>query len=473
MSTDLISGLPSEATTRRDLLRRTACGFGHIALLGLLNESTAAAADATLAPKASHFSAKAKRVIFLFLHGGVSHIDTFDPKPELDRMHGKPLPFKQPLQFAGTLGKLLKSPWSFRHYGESGLPVSELFPNIGSVIDDICLIRSMHCEQVDHGGAILQLHTGSAVFPRPSMGAWIAYGLGSENRDLPGFVTIAPPVMHGGTQNYGAAFLPAAFQGTAYGDSRTPMTSAGIRNLRRAEARVDLQRQQLDFIRRANLAHAEKKAEDSRLAARIEAFELAFRMQMAAPDAVDISKESNHTRDLYGIGGGPTDNFGRQCLLARRLVERGVRFVQCSHSYKWDQHGGLRGGHQTNAAEVDRPIAGLIRDLKQRGMLDDTLVVWGTEFGRTPAAEGTDGRDHNPYGFTLWMAGGGTKGGIAYGATDEIGYKAVENRVSMYDLHATILHLLGMDHTKLTFRHAGRDFRLTDVHGEVVRDLLA
>ncbi|MCC6492783.1 MAG: DUF1501 domain-containing protein [Pirellulales bacterium] len=467
------------ALSRRQLLQRTACGFGHLALLAMLNGNAAAAphdfsSEANpLQMRPPQFGGRARRVIFLFMHGGVSHLDTFDPKPELDRMDGKPLPFDRPRQFAQT-GNLLRSPWSFNRYGESGLPVSTLLPHVGSVIDEICLIRSMHVEQVDHGGAILQLHTGSAVFPRPSVGAWISYGLGAENEDLPAFVTIAPPMMHGAQQNYGSSFLPTCFQGTAIGDFKTPMTKAKISNLQRAEPTDRLQRMQLDFIQDANRSHLAGSPPESRLEARIESFELAFRMQAEAPDVLDLSHETPATQRLYGIGGGATDNFGRQCLLARRLIERGVRFVQCSHSYKWDQHSNLRAGHEGNAREVDLPIAGLVTDLKQRGLLDDTLVVWGTEFGRTPVCEGPgDGRDHNPYGFTMWLAGGGVRGGIAYGETDELGYKAVKDRVSMYDLHATVLHLLGIDHTRLTYRYNGRDFRLTDVHGEVVHQIMA
>lgn len=464
--------------TRRDLLRSTACGFGQVALLSLLQDvGRAATASASmgnpLALRDSHFVPRVKRIIFLFMHGGVSHIDTFDPKPKLAQLDGQPLPFDMPLQFASKTGNLMRSPWRFRRYGESGLEVSDLFPHVGSMVDDICFIRSMHVEQVDHGGAILQLHTGSAVFPRPSMGAWVTYGLGSENQNLPGFVTISPPMMHGAQQNFGSAFLPAAYQGTAIGDFKTSMKEAKIRNLVPAEPTTDLQRQQLDFIQTQNRRHAAHAAVDSRLEARIEAFELAFRMQMEAPNTLDVDAESAATLKLYGIGQEPTDNFGRQCLLARRLVERGVRFVQCCHSYKWDQHGELRKGHTNNAAEVDRPVAALLSDLKQRGLLQDTLVVWGTEFGRTPIVEGSDGRDHNPYGFTMWLAGGGVRGGIAYGATDELGYFAVEKRVSMYDFHATLLHLLGLDHTRLTYRYNGRDFRLTDVHGRVIEAILA
>ena len=466
--------------SRRDVLRNAACGFGHVALLGML-QSIGKAVELTdhqnpLACREPHFPATAKRVIFLFMHGGVSHIDSFDPKPKLTELSGQPLPFKTPLQFAvKPQGNLLPSLWNFKQYGQSGLPVSDLFPHVGSVVDEICMIHSMHVDQVDHGGAILQLHTGSAVFPRPSMGAWVLYGLGTENQNLPGFITISPQLIHGVTQNYGAGFLPATFQGTPYGNASVPMAQARLQNLARAEQSVASERLQLDWIRAANERHRQHANDDSRLDARIAAFELAFRMQMEAPDVVDLSRESADTLQAYGIDGGPTDNFGRQCLLARRFSEKGVRFVQCSHTYKWDQHSDLQTKHGQNAIEVDKPIGALIRDFKSRGMLQDTLVVWGTEFGRTPTTEGAggNGRDHNPYGFTMWMAGGGVKGGISHGATDEFGYYAIEKRVSMYDLHATILHLMGFDHTKLTYRHAGRDFRLTDVQGSIIQEILA
>lgn len=463
--------------TRRQLLQRTACGFGHTAMLALLHEQAEADSSQTagvpLAAKPPHFAPRAKKIIFLFLHGGVSHVDTFDPKPELDKRHGEPLPFKQQLQFAGQLGNLLRSPWKFQQHGKSGLPVSELFPQIATCIDDVCFVRSMKVEQVDHGGAILQLHTGSAVFPRPSVGAWVVYGLGTENQDLPGFVTISPPSIHGAAQNAASGFLPAAFQATPIGNATASMKNATIRDLSRAEQTGDLQRLQLDLIQKGNRRHRDRVAQDSRLDARIESFELAFRMQASAPDALNLEQETQATHAAYGVDDGPTDNFARQCLLARRLVERGVRFVQCSHTYKWDQHGDLKNGHENNAREVDQPIAALLKDLKQRSLLDDTLVVFATEFGRTPMAQGKDGRDHNPYGFTMWLAGGGVKGGTAYGATDEFGYHAAENVVTMYDLHATMLHLLGLDHERLTYRHAGRDFRLTDVHGRVIDELIA
>lgn len=455
--------------TRRTLLQRAACGFGHVALLGLLESAAAAESPGRPAP---HFAPRAKRVIFLFMHGGVSHVDTFDPKPKLAEMHGKPLPIETPLQF-NQVGNLMASPWQFQQYGECGHPVSSLFPHVGNIVDEICFIHSLHVEQVDHGGAILQLHTGSAVFPRPSMGAWINYGLGTENSNLPGFMTISPATFHGAQQNYGSAFLPASYQGTPIGAGNIPMTRASIKNLNPQMGADALQRLELDFVQEANRRQFAHDPTDLRLEARIETLELAYRMQMEAPEVLSIDDESPATYNLYGIDGSPTDNFGRQCLLARRLIENGVRFVQCSHTYKWDQHSDLRNGHSNNALEVDRPIAALILDLKQRGLLEDTLVIWGTEFGRTPVAEGTDGRDHNPYGFTMWLAGGGVRGGLSYGATDEFGYFATEGRVSMYDFHATLLYLLGIDHTRLTYRYAGREFRLTDVHGEVVSNILA
>lgn len=460
-------------STRRQLLQTTACGFGHTALLALLQSGTASAASVSpLSVKPTHFRPRANNVIFLFMHGGVSHIDTFDPKPKLDAMHGQPLPFKQPLQFSANVRNLLRSPWRFRRYGESGLPVSDLFPHVARHMDDICVIRSMKVEQVDHGGAILQLHTGSAVFPRPSLGSWVVYGLGSENQDLPGFVTLSPPTIHGAGQNFDSGFLSAAFQGTPVGNAGIPVKDAKIRDLQPAEASSKRQRMQLDLIQQLNRDQQRRVADDSRLEARIEAFELAYRMQSSAPEAVELAQETPSTQRDYGIGTDATDDFGRQCLLARRLVERGVRFVQCSHSYKWDQHGNLKGGHEANALSVDQPIAALLSDLKQRGLLEETVVVFATEFGRTPMAEGSDGRDHNPYGFTMWLAGGGVRGGLAYGATDDFGYHAVQNVVTMYDFHATLLHLLGLDHTRLTYRHSGRDFRLTDVHGRVVEDIL-
>ena len=469
--------------SRRDALRLAACGFGQVALLGLLNSAAGAessasesASDNPLAARESHFPAKATRVIFLFMHGGVSHVDTFDPKPKLAEMNGQPLPIPKPkFEFAPT-GNLLQSPWQFKKHGQCGTEVSELFPEIASVIDEICVIRSMNgANQVSHGPALLAMNTGDGVFNRPSLGAWTLYGLGSENQDLPGFVSLSPSLYHGGAQNYGSAFLPASFQGTRIGDGNTPYQQASVSNLNPGDD-PSLQRLQLDLLAKTNRRHLERTGHDARLEARIAAFEMAFRMQMRAPQVMDLSAETSDTHALYGVGVEPTDEFARQCLLARRMAEAGVRFVQVNFSFPrnyWDAHGDLKNNHTSNAGRVDKPIAGLLKDLKRRGMLEDTLVIWGTEFGRTPAAQGTDGRDHHPHAFSMWMAGGGVKGGMTYGATDEFGYYVAENKVIIPDLHATILHLLGLEHTRLTYRHAGRDFRLTDVHGDVVTDVLA
>ncbi len=467
----------SSPLSRREALRRVACGIGSVALAALLGEEAVAAeAVNPLAPRAAHFSAKTRRVIFLFMHGGVSHVDTFDPKPRLAEMNGKPLPFAKPrFEFAPT-GNLLASPWKFHKHGGSGIEISELFPHVGKCIDDICLIRSMNgANQVSHGPALLAMNTGDGTFNRPSLGAWTLYGLGSENENLPGFITLSPSIYHGGAQNYGSAFLPASFQGTRIGDGNTPFQKATVAHIAAADD-ADLQRLQLDLLARQNRAHLDRTGTDARLEARIASFETAFRMQTHAPKVFDLSAESKPTLALYGVGEEPTDEYGRQCLLARRLIENGVRFVQVNYSYPrnyWDAHSGLRSNHTTNAKKVDRPIAGLLRDLKARGLLDDTLVIFGTEFGRTPAAQGSDGRDHHPHAFSMWLAGGGIKGGQVYGKTDEFGYYVVENKVMIPDLHATILHLLGLDHTRLTFRHAGRDFRLTDVHGNVVHEILS
>ena len=390
-------------------------------------------------------------------------------------MNGKPLPFPKPeITFAET-GNLLKSPWEFRRYGECGQPVSQLFPHIATCVDDLCMIHSMVGDFVSHGGAALQLHTGDGILIRPSMGSWILYGLGTDNQNLPGFINISPPYIHGGGQNFGSAFLPAVYQGTGIGDGATQFIEGEIPNLKAEGRDLAVQRRQLDLMGAWNRRHLASSAYDARLEARIQAFELAFRMQRHAPEALDFSRESKSTLDLYGIGIEPTDEYGRQCLLARRLAERGVRFVQVSHSYPrnyWDQHSKLREKHQKNALKVDKPIAGLLKDLKGRGLLEDTLVIFGTEFGRSPAVQGKDGRDHNPTGFTIWMAGGGIKPGIRYGATDEFGWYAVENKMTFNDFHATVLHLMGLDHTRLTYRHAGRDFRLTDVAGEVPQAIL-
>jgi hypothetical protein len=339
--------------------------------------------------------------------------------------------------------------------------------------DNLCVLRGLHTEGVTHGQATLKLHTGSSTFTRPSLGSWVVYGLGTENRSLPGFVTICPPRGHGGVLNYGNGFLPAAYQGTALGAAGAPASRATIRHIVNDRLTPAQQRRQLDLLQAMNGDHLARSDGDERIEGVIESHELAFRMQAAAPQLTDLGAETPATLALYGIGEQPTDDFGRQCLLARRFAEAGVRFVQVSHSFKWDQHDNLKKGHEANAHEVDRPIAGLLTDLEARGLLEDTLVLWGGEFGRTPVTEGKDGRDHNPYGYTMWLAGGGVKGGLAHGETDEFGYHAVEGKVHLHDLHATLLHLLGLDHERLTFRHDGRDFRLTDVYGRVVREILA
>jgi hypothetical protein len=459
--------------SRRALLRQSSAGFGYLALRGLLGAETV---SNPLAAKKPHFPARAKRVIFLFMKGGPSHVDTFDPKPLLDRDHGKPLPFALPrVTFAKTT-TLFKSPWKFKQHGESGLPVSELFPHVARCVDDLCIVRSLHGTNPAHGGALLKLHTGSDTFVRPSMGAWVSYGLGTENADLPAFVTICPTLAHGGVNNWGSAFLPAWAQGTPLGNASVPADQAVVRHIRGPNSVSAIQRLQLDLAAKMGREHL-GQAGDAALEARIDSFELAFRMQTAMPELQDLKGETEATRKLYGLDDAVTANFGRQCLMARRFAERGVRFIQVTHSdgeVQWDQHGNLIKGHTKNAAEVDKPIAGLLHDLKSRGLLEDTLVLWGGEFGRTPVAQGSaDGRDHNPEGFTMWMAGGGVKGGYAHGATDDYGYYAAENKVHIHDLHATLLHLLGIDHERLTYRHAGRDFRLTDVEGHVVKEIFA
>jgi hypothetical protein len=460
--------------SRRAMLRASAAGFGGLALAGLLaDEAAASVAADPLAPRSPHYAPRAKRVIFLFMHGGPSQIDTFDYKPLLTRDHGKPLPFAKPRVVSSETGNLLRSPWKFSQHGQSGAWVSELFPHVAGVVDRLCLVHSMHGSNSRHGGALLELHTGSDTFVRPSMGSWITYGLGSENRDLPGFITVCPTLTHGAENNYGSAFLPAVYQGTPLGNASIPAERAKIPFIENPATTRAAQRLELDLLGEMNRQRLAETGPDSALEARIDSFELAFRMQAAAPRLQDISDETPATLAQYGLDDPRTANFGRQCLMARRFAEAGVRFVQVSHSYKWDQHSGLKKDHANNAAEVDKPIAGLIQDLAARGLLDDTLVLWGGEFGRTPTAQGDDGRDHNPHGYTMWLAGGGVKPGTHYGSTDDYGYYAVENKVHLHDLHATILHLLGLDHTKLTYRYAGRDFRLTDVHGEVVRGILA
>jgi hypothetical protein len=456
--------------TRRQLLQTTAAGFGSLALAALLGDETRAAEN-PLVPRSPHFPAKARRVIFLFMHGGPSHVDTFDYKPSLQRDDGKPLPFAKPRIVSSPTDNLLASPWKFSQHGQSGLWVSELFPNVAKCADDLCVVNSMHGSNSRHGGALLELHTGSDTFIRPSMGSWVTYGLGTENQDLPGFVTICPSLTHGGANNWSSAFLPAAYQGTPLGTASIPSEQVTIPFIKGNTPR-DIQRQELDLLAEMNRERLATTGPDQGLEGRIESFELAFRMQAAAPELQDISGETEETVRLYGLDSPTTKNFGRQCLMARRFAERGVRFIQVSHSYKWDQHEGLKKDHARNSLEVDLPIAGLLQDLKRRGLLEETLVLWGGEFGRTPAGQGRDGRDHHPQAFTMWLAGGGVKGGMAYGKTDEYGYYSIENKVHFHDLHATLLHLLGLDHTRLTYKYAGRDFRLTDVKGEVVKEIM-
>jgi len=463
--------------TRRDSLRSLACGFGSLALAGL----AAGASSNPLSPKHPHHPPRAKRIIFLFMSGGVSHVDSFDYKPRLAKDDGKMLDFAdlRSLAKTGTSPKMrvMKPLWDFSQHGESGLWASNLFPEMAKHADDLCVIRSMHTEGIAHGPATLFLHTGTTNFIRPSMGSWVNYGLGSENENLPGFISLSPALGNGGPRNYGNAFLPAIYQGTSIGRAGIPAKESSIRNLTPLRPAPEARRQ-FDFLRELNAAQLAAKPGESELEAVAESYELAWRMQSAAPAVLDLANESPATLALYGIGEEKTDNFGRQCLLARRLCESGVRFIQVnyadnSNNPAWDQHSNLP-KHGDHARAVDRPVAGLLEDLKQRGLLEDTIVWWGGEFGRTPYAEknGT-GRDHNPAGFSVWLAGGGFKRGIAYGETDEFGHHAVVDKVHMHDLHATLLHALGLDHEKLTYRYAGRDFRLTDVYGRVVGDLLA
>ena len=463
--------------SRRQMLRQCCAGFGQMALLGLLGSLERAAASGSnsgthpLAAHPSRFRPRAKRVIFLFMHGGPSHVDTFDYKPLLLRDSGKPLPFDKPrIQFAKT-ANLGRSPWAFRRYGQSGAWVSDLFPKVGACADDLCFVKSVHGTNEAHGGALLKLHTGSDTFVRPSMGSWISYGLGTENQNLPSFITINPTLGHGGVGNWSSAFLPAVHQGTPIGGG-VPVDRATIHYLHDPDSDAATQRAQLDLLGEMNRGHLDRSGADQALEARIESYELAFRMQTEAPEAMDLGRETPATRALYGLDDPKTSSFARQCLLARRFSERGVRFVQVTHGY-WDQHDDLTKEHGRLASEVDQPIAGLLRDLKGRGLLDETLVLWGGEFGRSPTLQTKDGRDHHPHAFTMWMAGGGVKAGTSFGITDDYGFYCLDQKVHVHDLHATILALLGLDHEQLTFRNAGRDFRLTDVEGRVVRELMA
>jgi hypothetical protein len=464
--------------TRRDLLRRGGMGFGLLGLAGVLSAdgllapATRAAEVSPLSPKQPHFPARAKRVVHLFMNGGPSHVDTFDPKPLLDTYHGKPLPAPTLRTERKTSGAL-RSPFQFRKYGQSGIEVSELFARTAAACaDDLCVIRSMHADVPNHEPSLMLMNCGDGRLPRPSMGSWVTYGLGSENQNLPGFIAMCPggyPIV--ATQNWRSAFLPGAYQGT-YVDTQHTDVQKLIENIRNNAATPAEQRRQLDLVQRLNDRHLERRQRDAQLEARIQSFELAYRMQSEATDAFDVNREPMKVREMYGPG-----TQARQLLITRRLLERGVRFVQVwsGGSQPWDNHDKIEENHRRLAGEWDRPLAAFLTDLKRRGMLDGTLVIWGGEFGRTPVAElpQLSGRDHNHYGFSMWLAGGGARGGHVHGATDEFGFAAVEDPVHVHDLHATVLHLLGFDHERLTYRYAGRDFRLTDVHGRVVKELLA
>jgi hypothetical protein len=465
-----------QTTTRRDMLRASACGFGQLVVAALAAQGARGAnrqAAGQFTPPAPHFPPRARRIIFLFMWGGPSHVDLFDPKPRLNEEDGKQLAGKSVGSDKEQLGTLLGSPFRFAQHGEGGTWISELFPHLSRHADRLCVVRSVHTEGSAHGEALLRLHTGQANLVRPSVGAWVSYGLGSDNENLPAFITISPPRGHGGVQNYGSAFLPAMHQGTAIGSAEVPIAKAVVSNLGNQRLRPSEQREQLDLIQSLNRQHLRASGDDQQIEGLIANYELAFRMQSTMPAIMSLNDESQTTLDLYGIGSEPTDNFGRQCLLARKFAERGVRYIQVSTNYTWDHHKKVKEGSITESAKVDRPIAGLLADLAQRGLLEDTLVVWGAEFGRTPMVENGDGRNHHPQAFTMWLAGGGVRGGLTFGSTDDFGYRPVENPVHMHDLHATLLYALGLDHERLTYRHAGRDFRLTDVYGNVVRGILA
>lgn len=464
-------GLRAAPLTRREMLRTTANGFGAVALAALMAERSPAAQKGTPGP---HFRSRAKNVIFCFMDGGVSHVDSFDPKPMLSRLDDKPVG-KVANPTANVNRKWLASPWRFGRHGQSGLPVSELFPHIASCIDDLAVIRSMKADLPLHSTGVLFLHTGANNAGRPSLGSWVTYGLGSVNRNLPGFVVLNFDVVPcGGLENFSSGFLPARHQASIFKAAGTP-----IDNIISADRNSRVQRAKLDLLRMQDEAFANALGGDDAVESAIKNYEMAYRMQALVPDVLDLSRESEATKRLYGINSAVESKrlYGIQCLRARRLVEAGVRFVEVNcppgaSNGTWDQHGDLKKGHEKNALDTDQAIAGLLRDLKSRGLLDDTLVLWAGEFGRTPHSAGRDGRDHHPEGFTVWMAGGGVKGGVVYGATDELGMHAIENVVTIHDLHATILHLLGLDHERLTFRFSGRDFRLTDVHGRVIREIV-
>lgn len=447
-----------ESLPRRQLLKTLSCGFGYTAFAGLAAEAARRDRHPT-APRRGHFPARAKRVIFLFMRGGPSQMDTFDYKPELNKNDGKKIG-------KNKKDELFGSPWKFGRHGESGLWVSEILPHVAGCADDLCVIRSMQTDSSAHPLAMPQMHTGSFQFTRPSIGSWVLYGLGTENQDLPGFISINPSRVFGGPANFGSAFLPAAYQGARIGWEGQSLKNATFRNVGNDRVPNEVQRRQLDLLQTMNGSYDEASVEGV-----IDSFELGARMQASAPQVMDLSDESEATLKMYGIDQKRTDNFGRQCLLARRFAEAGVRFIELGHG-SWDHHRNLEKGHARNCEEIDQPFSALIKDLKRRGLLDDTLIVWGGEFGRLPELQYGTGRGHNAEGFTFVMAGGGTRGGHAHGTTDELGNKAADQPVHLHDLHATILHLLGLDHEQLTYRYGGRDFRLTDVHGNVVKEII-
>jgi len=454
--------------SRRQWLNRSAVGFGAVSFAAMAAKAASSKSD-------SPIPVRAKNIIFLYMDGGPSQVDTFDPKPALDKENGQPFKMKiQPTQFA-NIGNTLGSPWKFQQYGESGLPISDLFPHVAQRADDLCVIRSMTSNFSEHTNANYFLHTGHGLQGRPSMGAWITYGLGSECENLPGYIVLnsglIPP---GGLECFGSGFLPAAFQGSIFKQGKTP-----VADIQRSEASSEQQLRKIELMQKMDRQLLERTGTNDAIESAIRNYELAFQMQTAVPDLMDLSQETKETQDAYGVHAefDGTKKFGHSCLVARRLVERGVRFIQLTcpsvGGDRWDQHSGLKQGHTNNALAVDQPIGALLKDLKERGLLDETLVVWAGEFGRTPFAQGSNGRDHNPFGFSIWMAGGGVKGGMAYGATDEYGYHAIENRLQIHDLHAMMLYFLGVDHTQLTVRHSGRDMRLTDVHGKIIEDIVA
>lgn len=479
------NGPDTKPTTRREFLRRAGGGFGWLALATMLERDGllvghAAAAEISpgnpLSPRLTHFGGKAKNVIFLFMSGGPSHVDLFDPKPELERLAGQPIPesfgsFKT--RRAVAKNKLMPTRRPFRKYGQSGIDVSDFLPHIAGCVDDLCLLRGCHGDSVTHPESVYLMNTGSILMGRPCLGAWATYGLGTENQNMPAFVVLPDPAgwVKGGAPAWGNGFLPSVYQGTILRGGESPILHLHPPK----EISDDQQRQTIDLVNRLNREDLRMKEEDSELAARIAAYELAFRMQTHAPEVVDVSQETPATKKLYGLDDKTTAEFGLRCLLARRMVERGVRFVQlyCGDTNGWDGHSDVEGNHAKLCAQSDRPVAGLLRDLKARGLLDSTLVIWGGEFGRTPMSEGSNGRDHNPHGFSMWLAGGGVKGGQVIGATDAVGLRAEHDKTHVHDIHATILHLLGLDHTRLTFRHNGRNERLTDVAGNVIEKALA